>query len=585
MAIISSAINNVVPKEKLGEIYHNTLLELADILKLSFGPNGSNACIKQDNNLPRYTKDGHSIIGAVRYNGVIEDSVREDIESITRYIVKTVGDGTTSAVLLSAYFYDTIYNSKKFDHIEPAEFARQIRSMVELIKNTIKNSAKEFTVDDAYDIAMISTNGNVEMSNLLKEVYKTMGRGVFIDVTPAVGNDTYVKYYNGMTINAGYADTCYITDASKNTSVIDKPEVYFFEHPIDTRELGVYFDSILSHNIITPVNTQKYDEIIPTVIFAPKITQDSSSIMDSLVANMAKMPINNRLPICIITDFSDPDQLADLSKMCGAKLIRKYLDPRVFEQDVKNGLAPTPDTVFDWAGTCDRVIAYSDKTTFVRPHEMFNEDGSYSNLYKSLLSYLESEIKNLTAEGDVRDIGRVKRRYNSLKSNMVEIFVGGATQTDRDAIRDLVEDAVLNIRSADTNGVGYGANLSAVDAINCIYKNITNYTSDIFKNYKFSEYTNPIIEAFVDAYDKLVSGLYSNSFADSTPDEIMNLIKSKLANNTVYNIRENVWTNNVKSSIMSDITILDAVAKILTLMITCNQFILPNPANNVYILK
>ena len=101
-------INNVVSKDTLREIQSRTLKELSEILKKSFGPNGSNACIKKENALSRYTKDGHTIIGALHYDGIIEQSIKDDIESITRHIVKTVGDGTTSAVVLSSLIFDQI---------------------------------------------------------------------------------------------------------------------------------------------------------------------------------------------------------------------------------------------------------------------------------------------------------------------------------------------------------------------------------------------------------------------------------------------------------------------------------------------
>ena len=102
-------INNVVNEETLRQVQSKTLKELADILKKSFGPNGSNACIKKENALSRYTKDGHTIISSLAYNGMIEHSIKEDIESITRHIVKTVGDGTTSAVILSSLIFDSLY--------------------------------------------------------------------------------------------------------------------------------------------------------------------------------------------------------------------------------------------------------------------------------------------------------------------------------------------------------------------------------------------------------------------------------------------------------------------------------------------
>ena len=571
---MSVIMNNVVSKETMREIQTKTLKELAEILKLSFGPNGSNACIKKENALSRYSKDGHTIIGALHYNGIIEQSIKDDVESITRHIVKTVGDGTTSAVILSSLIFDEIKQFEK--NYQPAYIVKTLQKVVDQIKARIKATAKELTLDDVYDIAMISTNGNEYISNTLKTIYEQFGTSVFIDVTPSIGEEMVIKSYDGMTLNTGYCDSCYVTDPKNNTAVVDKPEVYFFEHPVDTRELGVYLDAILSRNIITPVNTQNYSTLIPTVIFAPKISQDMSALMDSLTSVMAEMPVNNKLPVCIITDYHEADQLADLAKMCGAKLIRKYIDANVYKNDVERGAAPTPETIFNWGGKCDRVVVYSDKTTFIRPCKMYNEDGSYSELYNNLLNFLEIEIAKGKENGeDGHTIGTLKRRLHSLKANMVELFVGGITQADRDALRDLVEDAVLNIRSAAANGVGLAANVTALDVI-------TTYVYDELDGSEdCDQFTFDVASAILMAYCELVKTLFND--ADVYDNEtLIDTCIAAAKKGEVYNLRTGKFDTNVKTSIMSDITILDTVSRIIGIMATCNQFILHSAMHNIY---
>lgn len=558
-------MNNVVGKEKLREIQSSVLKELSDILKLSFGPDGSNACIKKENALSRYSKDGHTIIGALHYNGIIEQSIKDDVESITRHIVKTVGDGTTSAVILSSIIFDKIKELE--NDYTAAEIMNAIDKFCSFISHDIRSSATDLDIDDVYNIAMISTNGNEFVSRQIENIYKEFGTGVYIDVSPSIGEDFVVKSYNGMTLNTGYSNSCYVTNQKNNTSEVDNPELYFFEHPIDNKELGVYLDAVLSRNIIEPVNNKQYDQLIPTVIFAPKISQDMSSLMDSVTAVMAQMPVNNRLPICIITDFHEKDQLIDLAKMCGAKLIRKYIDKSVYENDVKKGAAPTPETIFDWAGKCDRVVSYTDKTTFIRPSKMYNEDGSFSDLYDNLCNFLETEIANLKNEGaDIREVGTLKRRLHSLKSNMVEFLVGGITQADRDSLRDLVDDAVLNIRSAAQNGVGFGANISA-------FKAIHNYIKD---GEVEAELMGRVSYAICEAYDALVETLYNGTVS-------IEEIEENAKDGLVYNIRDKKWSDNVKTSIMSDIIILDTVSKIISIMATCNQFLVPTAMHNIYV--
>ena len=581
-------LKNVVDKKTLREIQSKTLSELSDILSLSFGPNGSNACIKKENALSRYSKDGHTIISALHYNGIIEQSIKDDIESITRHVVKTVGDGTTSAVILSDYIFDKLRSLE--DKYTPGDIVKTLNKVVEDIKDGIKDCATELTVQDVYDIAMISTNGNEFISNTLKDIYDKFGTSVFIDVSVSLGDEFAIKSYDGMTLNTGYCDSCYVTNQKENTAEVDHPQVYFFEDPIDTREIAVYFDSIISNNIIKPVNEQNYDSIIPTVIFAPKISSDVSSLMDSLTSNMAQMPVNNRLPICIITAYHETEQLTDLAKMCGAKLIRKYIDKNIYEEDVKQGRAPTPETIFNWGGTCDKVVAYSDKTKFIRPKEMYNEDGSYSELYNNLLAFLETELENARKNGeDGRYIGNLKRRLNSLKSNMVELFVGGITQADRDQLRDLVEDAVLNIRSAAENGVGFGANMLGVAQSARIAGMSSDSTNELYK-----ALANCIADAYVELFERLYRDIIYNNkteyiFHNIVPEEkaafvgFYNDALKKIKEGLVWNIRSGKWDNNVKTSIMSDIVILDTVSKIVGIMATCNQFILPTAMHNIYI--
>lgn len=581
----SARFNNVVDKSTTREIQSKVLGELSEILKMSFGPNGSNTCIKKENALSRYTKDGHTIISAIHYNGIIEQSIKDDIESITRHIVKTVGDGTTSAVLMSNYILNSIINMEKNDPtIKPADIINSLHNCVELIKNKILESRKEFTTEDAYKISMISTNGNKDVSERLKVIYDNFGPGVYIDVTPSTGTEFLVKSYDGMTLNSGYCDSCYVTTKS-NTCEVDKPEVYFFEHPIDTREMGVYLDSILTHNIIAPFNEKNFDKMVPTVIFAPKISNDMSSIMDSLISVMQQMPPNNKLPICIITDLIDSDELNDLATMCGAKFIRKYIDRKVFEEDVANGRAPTPETVFEWAGMCDKVISYSDKTTFIRPRVMYNADNNYSNAYYNLLNYLSNETKTAEDNGDIRLRAKMLRRLRSLESNMVEMFVGGITQADRDSLCDLVEDAVLNIRSAANNGVGYGANMSGALAVHDIYCNASSINNITELDKKILEY---IFDAYMNIAYELLGAYYTRpGCTEIGTDEHKHIVFNTIIDilskeGLIYNISEGEASNNVLSSIQSDITVLDTVSKIIGIMATCNQFIVPTAMHNIY---
>jgi len=564
--------SNVVDDETL-RLYQMSVLDtLTKILTRSFGPYGSNTCIKKTNSLNMYTKDGYTILSNVQFTGIIEESIRSDIETITANIANTVGDGTTSAVLLSKFLFEKLNtDNKAFSHITPYALIKALEHVVKLVCDEIRNTARTATLEDIYDIALISTNANEEIANLIRDIYNECGLDVFIDVAMSPAKDTVIKYFDGMTLNTGYCDAVFVNNKESNTCDIDNPSIFFFEDPVDNKELGVLFNTIVSKNIIDPYRNGKYNEVVPTVIITPKLSRDIASVMDQITNAQSQLPVNNRLPLLVVSDTHQIEELMDICKMCDAKPIHKYIDRGVYDEDVKNGLAPTPENITEWAGKAERVVSDSSRTKFINPvNKVQDEDGNYNNVYTSLLEYVESNLKSAIADGDdAHTIGSLRRRLNSLKSNMVEIHIGGMTMADRDSKRHLLEDAVKNCRSAAINGVGWGSNYSA-------FKVIDNFSKTLYYEDGKDPVEDEILMILHASYKSLIEELLNSSnIYTVTVEDMLNA-------NCPYNIRLKSFDGKVKSSIESDIIIMESVSKIIGLMVTCNQFLTPNPQMNVY---
>lgn len=563
---------NAVKAATLRKYQASVLEELSSILQNSFGPNGSNTLIKKDNGPNMYTKDGHTILCNTMFTGIIEESIRYDIETITKNIADTVGDGTTSAVILSKLIFNGIVDKMDDDlkNVPPAVIVRSLNQVVEVVADAIRENATPAETVDIYDIAMVSANGDVDIANMIADIYDESGLGVFIDVAMTTAKDTTIKYYNGMTLNTGFADIAFVTNTADNTAVVDNPAIYFFEDPIDTKEMGILFDAIVSNNIMAPIQSKMYDAIIPTVILAPRMSRDMSSVMDSLVAIQAKQPTGNKLPIVVISNTHQITELKDICDMCGAKGIRKYIDPEIQAADIEAGLAPTVENVAGWgAGSAGSVIAGTTKTKFIDPiYTKTGEDGTHTQEFQSLLDYLETSIASAIADGDdARTIGTFRRRLNSLKSNLVEIYAGGITTADRDSARHLIEDAVKNCRSAAAFGVGNAANFSGLQALT----EMQPLTDTV---------DNTLLEILKDAYKELSYILYTSVLFDE--DEATLKVAHSLDLGCAMNLRTGAFDGSAKSSIESDIIIMESIAKILGIMVTCNQFLTPSPVHNVY---
>ena len=62
------------------------------------------------------TKDGHTVLNNIKFTGMIESTVVQELGELTTHIVKTVGDGTTSAIILSSIIFDALVDSKLKAH-------------------------------------------------------------------------------------------------------------------------------------------------------------------------------------------------------------------------------------------------------------------------------------------------------------------------------------------------------------------------------------------------------------------------------------------------------------------------------------
>ena len=569
-----TTFTNIVSKDVLRGVQLKTMEILKDALSKSFGPYGSNTIIYKEGALPRYTKDGHTILNSIQFAGEIEKSVLTDILEETRTQAIKIGDSTTSITILSYLIFNTLVNFEGVrDYMTPASIVSSFKEVANAICDTIKKNGRPATIDDIYNIALISTNGNEYLANTLKNVYEEYGLDVYIDVKASMNGTTYLKEINGMTMDCGFLDPTLINDVEKNACVINNPKIYAFKDPIDTVEMGTFLDTILYDNIVGPIKNKKVEDMVPTIIMAPRISRDYSAFIDQLMQSMAAAPAANRGWLNIITDIQgcDMEQFEDICDLCGCKYIKKYLDPEIQKEDIKKGLAPTPDNIHDFAGTAEKVSSDANKTTFVNPDKMYKTDGTTTELFNQRTDYLEKQIAKLEVEGNnTMDIYTLKKRLNSLKGKMVEIYIGGITVADRDAERDLLEDATLNCRSASLNGVGYAANfegLRASIAVRELYRIKEDDT-------KFE-----IADIIANAYRDISKILYGTVNTSMTEDEIIN---GSIMKNCPFNIVTREYDGKVLTSIDTDICTINTISKIITIMATANQFILPTLNINKY---
>ena len=582
------AKSNIVKKDVLRRVQKATLAEIKEVLANTYGPVGSNTSFlrgeNKDSLVTNYTKDGHSVLKAITYTDPIELSIQSQLSDITHHVEHEVGDGTTSAVMLSEAIFSNLCDLES--SATPYMLIEQFKEVVSVIQGFISENGRTATIDDIFDLCMISTNGNEEISNIISDIYKKHGTEVFVSIATSNTTDNMIKELDGLTLDEGFSDPAYINTMDGKSS-IRNAKVYVFDDPIDTPEMISFFEKIIITNVIDPI--QGDGDAVPTVIVAPRFSRDMSGLMEMFISQLymfdQQKAQTQKPPVLVITNLGpNLDKMYDIAKLCGCKNIRKYIDPKIQAADVEKGLAPTLDTVIDFAGTCELVEADTSKTKFVNPGAMFEldengliqytEDGPvYSTIYKNLLNFVQAELDNAIANSlDSHSIGKVRRRLQSLKANMVEFYVGGITIADRDALKDLVEDAIKNCRSASLDGIGFAANYEGFRAsVSAMKKYLEADDIELYE----------IAKLIARAYKDIIITLYNSIFGDETVSAT--IVNQSLEAGCPYNIFTNKFDGKVLTSIQTDIKIIDAISKIITIMFTSNQALVQSPHINNYI--
>lgn len=587
MGCHQECMNNVVPEETLKKIQQKTLRSLKEYLSKTYGPMGSYTAIISGNNAETiqadYSKDGLKVLKHVMFDAPIELSLQSELRDICQYVEKQVGDGTTSAVVLSSLIYDEMLNIIQHFNVPPRRLVKEFQNIVKECQDIILSKGREITLADIHKICMISTNGNVEVSDQITEVYKQYGFNVNIDVGISNDQDTKLKIYDGLTINSGYSDPAYINNIIAGTADIHNPEIFAFQDPVDTPEMITYFEKILMDNIFTPM--QDGEDTVPTVIIAPMLSRDGSGVLTKLISYLYTFNKGNmasqKPQVVILTNIHGTDEYiaSDIEKLCGCKYIKKYINAEVQKHEQEIGDAPTLETIHNFAGTAELVIADNGKTKFINPKAIVDEN---DNSYELLVEFLKSEISKATAENeDQVTVGRLKKRLNCLEANLIEYLVGGISISDRDSLRDLVEDAVLNCASAVENGVGRAANFEGFEAI---WEVLQKENTDV----DAKDYITLMKCAIFNAYYMAASILYGSVISS---DDVDAIISKSLCFKAPYNVMDlfdaddlgNLEpANTVLCSIRTDVVIMDAISKIITMMVTANQCLLQAPSLNKY---
>lgn len=552
-------MNNSLNGEKLRDNINSILDLISESLKFCYGPYGSTTMINiPSENSVMQTKDGDTILKSVRLNGELSEIIYKECLEVSKHLATTVGDSTTTSILLIGKIFKKVSELISQEKYLPREINNSFTKLSEKICTEIFSHKRELTIDDAYNIALTSSNGNEKIANRIKELLET--HGLALKCEPILNTNSKDGEERNVISDSNTLPypMKYVELANQNNGleecVLHEPEIYFYKDNIDTGVMIRSVGKLFAENIDNRINNNK--EPIPTVIIAPSYGKDFELYIESILSLINMTKNEDKPPILFIEANHDFDTLEDIKDLCGGLWIAKAISEKDNDIDLEN---------IEWLksrrGRCEKISSDMSHTRVKNPYAI-DKDGNKVDLKEFIISKLtkEIEIEKAADKPNVIIISNREKRINRLKRKIAYLFINVVGISDFHNTMKVYEDVCISLSNAYENGVGRAGLYELNNAICDIIDNDESLdTIDI-------DILNVIKEAVQDLIkDLLASGKVENI------DEILSQYK---AQNKPYNIVTKEFDDKLLTSIKSDIEIIKAVESIVIKLALVNQVLL-----------
>ncbi|MBL8862240.1 MAG: chaperonin GroEL [Planctomycetes bacterium] len=408
--------------------------KLAKTVRVTLGPAGRNVILQKSFGAPSVTKDGVSVAKEIELEDPFENMGAKLVLEVANKTNDVAGDGTTTAtVLASAIFNEGLKHLAT--GVNTIALRNGIDAAVETAVESIKGQAKKVrSRDEKAAVAAISANNDRAIGEMLASAFEKVGDEGVITIEENTGLETTVEVVEGMEFDKGYLSPYFATDLTKLTCEFEDPYILIFDKKISSvREFLPVLDAA--------VRTGR-----PLLVIAEDLEGEA---LATLVINRLKGVLN----VCAVKapGFGDRRKayLGDIAVLTGGTAITEEL-----------GL-PLEKVTAEHFGSAKRVRITKDATTIVGGK-------GHKKTIEERIAQIDVQIKATKSDYDKE---KLEERKAKLKGGVAVIKVGGKTEAEMKAKKDLLEDALNATRAAIQEGIVAGggvALLRAADAVRAL---------------------------------------------------------------------------------------------------------------------
>ena len=551
-------------KEKAGM----ALAATADALSVTLGPLGSSVFLEDQFLQHAVTKDGYTVISKMAFADPVEKGILNYMQKVSSRLNRTVGDGTTTAVVVAAELCRAMEDLKKSSGINDSTLTSEVLSLVNEVALKLKDGALRIESKDdeptaegwkfIESVATVSANNDPVVGSRVVEALKVVGIRGTMAAKPATGPHATTVFTSGMEVERGMILPAFMNNQDdKSFEVGGQVHVFMSEEPLGAPAI-MGFSKILNQVCIVKKGA--------LVIIAPGYDEH---FIGFLLEN--KMKMREELPIVAIDiatrSSAAKDRFDDLATYASCIPMSPNLNGSIGTMEgymlacCSFGKDSPLGAVADAKVTEKRTVLVG----------TLSEDKCRDRTIKLQVDLEELLDKDCESKEILGEASLLRQRIRALSgSGVATLYVGGDSEQEKKARTYLVEDAVCAAKSALVHGVLPGCCLETMAVLHRISQT------------KLTEERKNLVVAFSEAYIKFYARVIQASPGSAMKlrdeyirnGEVPDISTSmKLPPYTVGNFRKGKVSTGLLTSAQSDVEILRSAASIATLIATSGAFV------------
>jgi len=404
--------------------------QLANAVKVTFGPTGRSAVIQRPGVSPLVTNDGATIAKEMELEAPFEDMGARIIKEAASRTRDAAGDGTTATTVLAQYIIrEGIKNIAS--GANPMELKKGIQGATQLAAAAIKKLARPVETREAIaHVAAVSAEDHAIGEMIAKAMEKAGPDGV-VTVDESRTMDTTMSVTEGMQYEKGYLSPEMVTDKGKMTAELNNPYILITDRKISNPQE------------LVPLLEQIAAQGRSLLIVAEAVEGEA---LGMLVMNKLRGVLNAVAVHPPAYGDGRRARMEDLAILTGSTFIT---------EDTGRALR---DTTVDLLGGAASVRVEKNSTVIAG-------GAGGKEAVAARIGYLRMLIEKAEYEFDKNQL---KERLAKLASGVAVIKVGAATETEMKEKKRRIENALNAAKAAAEEGIVPGGGAAYIKIIPAI---------------------------------------------------------------------------------------------------------------------